>query len=130
MYRKIDSLPSVPTRYEKELLDSRIFDSQTLSKIKSTVNQEFAQALDIQQDPQRNQSEGKTGLMDLKNIVTNRPCPSHKSRRISQDAETGVSLERLQAAGRASVSTPQDFVSTVKNCNALKSLVYKEIINC
>ncbi|PLW21799.1 hypothetical protein PCANC_02924 [Puccinia coronata f. sp. avenae] len=109
MYRKIDSLPSVPTRYEKELLDSRIFDSQTLSKIKSTVNQEFAQALDIQQDPQRNQSEGKTGLMDLKNIVTNRPCPSHKSRRISQDAETGVSLERLQAAGRASVSTPQDF---------------------
>jgi probable 2-oxoglutarate dehydrogenase E1 component DHKTD1 len=115
MYRKIDSLPSVPTRYEKELLDSKVFDVQTLSKIKSTVDQEFSEALDVQQNPPENRSSEKTGLMHLDNIVGNRACPSHKSRRISQDAETGVSLARLQAAGRASVSTPKDFVSIAKN---------------
>jgi len=109
MYRKIDSLPSVPTRYEKELVDSRQFDVQTLSKIKSSINQEFSQALDVQPTSNGNHDEGKTGLMDVKNIVENRPYPSHKSRRISEEAETGVSLERLQAAGRASVSTPKDF---------------------
>lgn len=112
MYRKIESLPSVPTYYEKELVNSRQFDVQTLSKIKSTINQEFSQALDVQLTSNRNHDEGKTGLMDLENIVRNRPYPSHKSRRISEEAETGVSLERLQAAGRASVSTPKDFVST------------------
>ncbi|WAR62082.1 hypothetical protein PtB15_14B176 [Puccinia triticina] len=109
MYRKIDSLPSVPTRYEKELLDSKVFDVQTLSKIKSTVDQEFSQALDVQQSPLGNKNAGKTSLMHLENMVGNRPCPPHKARHISQDAETGVSLARLQEAGRASVTTPKDF---------------------
>ncbi|KAH9444103.1 hypothetical protein Pst134EB_026485 [Puccinia striiformis f. sp. tritici] len=109
MYRKIDSLPSVPTRYEKELLDSKVFDEQTLSKIKSTVDREFAQALDVQPNSNGTQTKGKTGLMDLNDMAGNRICPPHKSRRVGQEAETGVSLVRLQAAGRASVSTPKDF---------------------
>lgn len=102
MYRKIDSLESVPTRYEDELLSNKIMNSKDVEEFKLKVDKECDYALENWESYQVGENSVK-GLMDLKKFPGNRIVKD-------DDLETGVEVERLRRVGRASVTVPEDFV--------------------
>ncbi|CAH7677409.1 Transketolase, pyrimidine binding domain-domain-containing protein [Phakopsora pachyrhizi] len=109
MYRKIQSLISVPKRYERELTESDLINEEQISKLQSKIEEEFGAALDDRQVQQSESQKQVSGLMDLKEFSGNQPDLTGTLRGKNSDIETGVELSRLRAAGEASVSLPKDF---------------------
>ncbi|MBW0491921.1 hypothetical protein O181_031636 [Austropuccinia psidii MF-1] len=110
MYQKINSLLSVPNRYEKELLETQVIKQEQVDQFKLSVNHELESALKFFENPSDTQtgSLSKTGLMNLHSGFDKR-CSSSRPSSSMEDNNTGVELTRLQAAARASVSIPKDF---------------------
>ncbi|KAG0151793.1 hypothetical protein CROQUDRAFT_650848 [Cronartium quercuum f. sp. fusiforme G11] len=104
MYRKIDSLASVPTRYEEELLASKVIDEKDAEKLKLSTDQECDSALETWETYQVSSTGDSKGLMNLKSF------PGNNSKETKgHETGTGVEVERLRNVGKASVTVPKEF---------------------
>ncbi|CAH7689095.1 Transketolase, pyrimidine binding domain-domain-containing protein [Phakopsora pachyrhizi] len=98
MYRKIQSLISVPKHYKRELTESDLINEEQISNLQLKIEEEFGATLD---DPQVQQPESQKqvlGLMDLKEFSRNQPDLTGTLRGKNSEIETGVELSRLWAA--------------------------------
>lgn len=107
MYRKIDSLARVPTRYQQELLESGVIEKKEVERLEATTDQEYEKALKNWESYNLTTSGQNGGLIDLQSFPGNL-LPGITNR----NPGTGVEAERLRRVGRASVTTPEDFVSS------------------
>lgn len=106
MYRKIDSLDTVPTRYEAELLENQVITDQDVKDLTSATQEEFDSALENWESFDIAAHSDNQALMEVKTF------PDDKTANDSTDKEslkTGVDMARLRIVGKASVTTPKDF---------------------